>query len=88
MTIGELCDTAGVSRMTFYRSYNYKEDILLQHLGECFGRYMEGLHIQDFYEVSLSFFRFWQSEEKEFLIAVVASGFGPQLMERLYLYLD
>ena len=36
ISIGELCDRAGVSRMTYYRSYNNKEDIFLQHLDECF----------------------------------------------------
>ncbi len=88
ITIGELCDTAGVSRMTFYRSYNYKEDILLHHLEECFQCYMQEQPMQDYYEVALSFFRFWESREKDFLIAVVKSGLSYQLMDRFYDYLD
>ena len=60
ISVGELCQRAGVSRMTYYRSYNNKEDILLQHLDECFATYLDGLDVQDFYGVALSFFRFWR----------------------------
>ena len=88
ITIGELCDTAGVSRMTFYRSYNYKEDILLQHLEECFESYMQEVQLQNYYEVALSFFRFWENREKDFLYAVVKSGLSSQLIDRFYVYLD
>lgn len=88
ISIGELCERAGVSRMTYYRSYNYKEDILLQHLDECFERYMQGLDVQDFYSVALSFFQFWQSKERDFLIAVVRSGLSAQLMDKFYAYLE
>ena len=88
ISIGELCDRAGVSRMTYYRSYNSKEDILLQHLDECFAVYLADLPVQDFYGVALSFFRFWQGQERDFLIAVVRSGLSSQLMDRFYGYLD
>ena len=88
ISVGELCDRAGVSRMTYYRSYNNKEDILLQHLDECFAEYMRDLQVQDFYGVALSFFRFWQGKEKPFLIAVVRSGLSAQLMDQFYGYLD
>ena len=88
ISIGELCDRAGVSRMTYYRSYNYKEDILLQHLDECFSRYMQGLDVRDFYTSSLSFFQFWQDQEREFLIAVVKSNLAAGLMDKFYAYLE
>lgn len=88
ISVGELCDCAGVSRMTYYRSYNNKEDILLQHLDECFAVFLKDLPVKDFYGVALSFFRFWQGQEREFLIAVVRSGLNAQLMDRFYDYLD
>lgn len=34
ITITEITQKAGVSRMTYYRLYNSKEDILIQHLSE------------------------------------------------------
>lgn len=88
ISVGELCEAAGVSRMTYYRSYNNKEDILLQHLDECFAVYLADLPVQDFYGVALSFFQFWQGHERDFLIAVVRSGLNAQLMDRFYGYLD
>lgn len=88
ISVGELCEAAGVSRMTYYRSYNNKEDILLQHLDECFAVYLAELPVQDFFGVALSFFQFWQGQEREFLIAVVRSGLSAQLMDRFYGYLD
>lgn len=88
ISIGELCDRAGVSRMTYYRSYNNKEDILLQHLDECFAVYMKGLAVEDPYCVALSFFRFWQGEESAFLTAVIRSGLSSQLVDKFSDYLD
>lgn len=88
ISIGELCDRAGISRMTYYRSYNSKEDILLQHLDECFTAYLQDLPTGDFYGVALSFFEFWQGTHREFLIAVVRSGLSAQLMDKFYNYLD
>ena len=88
ISVGELCKVAGVSRMTYYRSYNNKEDILLQHLDECFAVYLADLPAQDFYSVALSFFQFWQGQERDFLIAVVRSGMSAQLMDKFYAYLD
>ena len=32
VSVSELCDTAGLSRLSFYRNYASKEDILRQHL--------------------------------------------------------
>lgn len=88
ISVGELCEAAGVSRMTYYRSYNNKEDILLQHLDECFAVYLTDLPVRDFYGVALSFFQFWQGQERAFLIAVVRSGLSAQLMDKFYGYLD
>lgn len=88
ISVGELCEAAGVSRMTYYRSYNNKEDILLQHLDECFAMYLADLPVQDFFGVALSFFQFWQGQERAFLIAVVRSGLSAQLMDKFYGYLD
>ena len=39
ITISELCKKAGVSRMTFYRNYNSKEEIFTKHLSEIFDEY-------------------------------------------------
>jgi len=39
ISISELCSRAGVSRMTFYRNYESKEDIFIKQLDEIFDTY-------------------------------------------------
>lgn len=91
ISISALCETAGVSRMTFYRSYSTKEEILLQHLDECFAVYLKHLQAMkapSAYEVSISFFAFWSSSESHFLELIVKNGLAPLLVERFYVYLQ
>ena len=91
ISIGELCDRAGVSRMTYYRSYNSKEDILLQHLDESFTDFMhriEAIPDPTAYDISLVFFEYWKNEEKSFLLTVMRSRLTAQITEKFYHYLD
>lgn len=91
ITVGELCDHAGISRMTYYRSYTAKEDILLQHLEECFVRFVDTLETRNLhthYDMAYAFFHFWKTEEKDFLSTLMRSGLSMQLMERFYYYLE
>ena len=39
ITISELCQKAGVSRMTFYRNYGSKEDVFDKNLKDIFEKY-------------------------------------------------
>ena len=41
ITITEIVNKAGVSRMSYYRNYNSKEDIINIYLDEMFEEYME-----------------------------------------------
>lgn len=91
ISVSELCEEAGVSRMTYYRSYSSKEDILKQHLEVCFERFMCELRDRtnmSFYEIAVTFFEFWENEEKEFLAALIDSGLSTNLMDLFYEYLD
>ena len=91
ISISNLCDTAGVSRMTYYRSYTCKEDILMQHLDECFHKYLEQLSSfgkPTFYDIADTFFHFWQGEEQVFLSAVIKSGLSSQLVDSFCNYLE
>ncbi len=56
VNISELCTRAGVSRISFYRNFKSKEDILVQHLSACTDSWWESfsqLPEQEFYQ------RFW-----------------------------
>lgn len=91
ISVSKLCEAAGVSRMTYYRSYNEKEDILKQHLEESFGRFLAQLKNttnMSFYEVSITFFNFWKEEELVFLKALIGSDLAVNLMDMFYEYLD
>lgn len=35
INVSELCERAGVSRVSFYRNYSSKQDILVQYLSQC-----------------------------------------------------
>lgn len=41
ITVKDICETAGVSRMSFYRYYNKKEDILIDYCDERFAEFYE-----------------------------------------------
>lgn len=89
--IAELCAVAGVSRMTYYRSYTCKEEILLQHLDELFARYyaqLQSREVLTFYELSRSFFHSIHGEEDAFFEAVIQAGLASLLMDRFYEYLE
>ena len=91
ISIGVLCDKAGVSRTTYYRSYNCKEDILIQHLDECFGTYLNDIKEHSslsVYDISRRYFSFLSSNEKRFFLQIVKSGLSYILMERFYIYFD
>lgn len=91
ISISNLCDTAGVSRMTFYRSYHTKEEILFQHLDSCFNDYQSQLHNRkctSSYEIAYSFFEYWGGEEREFLTLIVKNGLSPLLVDKFFIYLE
>lgn len=46
ITISELCEKAGVSRMSFYRNYESKEEIFKKRLEEIFEEYRKDSDIQ------------------------------------------
>ena len=89
ISIGELCEKAGVSRMTYYRSYNGKEDILIKHLDECFSIYLSDVKENSslsVYDISRKYFSLLSSAEKRFFSLIVNSGLSYLLMERFYIY--
>lgn len=91
ISIELLCKRAGVSRMTYYRYYSNKEEILMNHLDESFTCYLselqstKDLQIEDALE---TYFIYVSSTEKPFFLAVVTSGLSYLLMDKFYDYID
>lgn len=92
ITISELTDRAGVSRMTYYRNYISKEDILVQHLQEVFNLYCQEFFRQDgqteFYDMPnlLHCFHYF-SVHREFLDTLFFGGMGHLFLNELTNYI-
>jgi AcrR family transcriptional regulator len=88
ITIGELTGKAGVSRMTFYRNYTSKEEILLSHIKEILEEYRkDDERLTDegrFYDKKrirhgFSYF----SQYKEFVHTLITCGFSDLFLREL-----
>lgn len=83
ISISELCSKAGVSRTGFYRNFNYKEELIYEHMSYMFNDYMaeikrrENLSTYDFAELFFSFF----SNHKEFLALLIESNIQALLLD-------
>lgn len=93
ITISELCQKAGVSRMTFYRNYESKEEVFTKHLSEIFQKYREDecskLPKGIFYDQDHMIHYFtYLSRYKEFMDGLVYCGFGIYFLEMMTDYLN
>ena len=90
ISIGELCNAAGVSRMTYYRSYEHMEDILLQHLDSCFSSFMlDVAEVKDDLEkIIMLFFSYIGEEEDRFFRCLASSTAVHLLNDRFYQYIS
>lgn len=84
ITISELTAKAGVSRMTYYRNYNKKEDIFEQYLkdaSEYYGKEVQELMLQGNYydEKNLTQCFGYLKEHSRFLNCLLNNGFGDLL---------
>ena len=80
ITISELTQKAGISRMTFYRNYSSKEDILSEHFRDVLARYKKDMgekHGQgNYYDKKniIHCFEYFYAQ-REFLESVIKRGF-------------
>lgn len=92
ITISELTERAGVSRMTFYRNYNSKEDIFtdeLTEIMECYrkedqskyhgGIYCDTAHVRHCFEYLYHY--------RKFLNGLIYCGFGDLFLKQLKNYI-
>jgi AcrR family transcriptional regulator len=90
ISISELCLKAGVSRMGFYRNYNYREDIIIEYLDYLFGNYMKELQkkeILTLYDFAESFFRHFK-QHKNFITSLIRSEIQTLLLDSFSRYLQ
>ena len=81
ITISELTQMAGISRMTFYRNYSCKEDILSEHFKDVLKQYKLDMGDEfgkgNYYDKKniIHCFQYFY-EQKEFLESVIKRGFN------------
>ncbi|MGN0326197.1 MAG: TetR/AcrR family transcriptional regulator [Lachnospiraceae bacterium] len=88
ITISELCQKAGVSRMTFYRNYDSKEEIFTKQLTEICNKYKDDADsLTDhghFYDVSnIHHYFTYLYNYKDFFDGLVYCGFGIYFLEMI-----
>ena len=88
ITVTQITQEAELSRRTFYRLYNDKEEILEQAICELFEAFLERLKMQDihhYWEVVQLYFDFWE-EKRDFLCLLKRQGILSSMMEISYRY--
>lgn len=89
ISVTELCERSGVSRMAFYRNYDSKEEILVRYLDDRFELYLDEARAEAIdkpYDFALMFFRYF-GKQRRFLRLLVKSGMQTILLERFDRYL-
>ncbi|MFI3208345.1 MAG: TetR/AcrR family transcriptional regulator [Eubacteriales bacterium] len=67
ITITDITEKAGVSRLTFYRNFDSKEDILKFHFDRVFTAYVSSIEVDEFNleQALILCFRFWHTLKDE-----------------------
>lgn len=92
ITVSELTERAGVSRMTYYRNYVSKEDVFQKYMDEIMEEYRQeayeikkGKHYGE-YENILQCFRYFV-KYKDFIRCIMSAGMQNILLDALSAYL-
>lgn len=89
ISITELTTKAGVSRMSYYRNYNSKEDIITNYMDEIFEEYLAeilSLKRTDKFEFTRLYFAYFRKHEK-LILNLINSDLTNLILERYYKYL-
>lgn len=88
ISVKDITDRAGVSRMSYYRNYTSKESILTDHLDEIFNHYIGLIKDSGYdgscfdYDYLLHCFSYF-SNHQPFLSCLLKSGMGDLMLKHL-----
>ena len=88
ISVSEICQKAGVSRVSFYHYYDKKDDILIQYSDEKFAEFFEDftkLESMTFDDLVLHMFQFLKKHSRQLTILRYAKK-EEILMEQFYSY--
>lgn len=85
ITISQICRKADLSRRTFYRLYNSKEDILVEKIASLTSVYLSSIddtiHV-NYLDMASSYFEFWYNH-KNFLLLLCKSNLIDSIFQNL-----
>lgn len=89
ISITEVTQKAGVSRMAFYRNYSIMEDILMDHLNNIFREYSNLLNHKEIsnYEITRLFFYYFRQHQK-FIENLLRSKLTHLILEKSIEFLN
>jgi AcrR family transcriptional regulator len=89
ISITEVTQKAGVSRMAFYRNYSIMEDILIDHLDDMFREYSNLLNHKEIsnYEMTRLYFYYFRQHQK-FIENLLRSKLAHLILERTVEFLN
>ena len=86
ITITDISKTAGISRVTYYRNYNSKEEIITHYLDELMYQFeQENKHLnpkKDIYQSILAFFSYW-ARHSDYLLCLNEAKIAYLLLEHI-----
>ncbi|WP_413628204.1 TetR/AcrR family transcriptional regulator [Fructilactobacillus vespulae] len=89
ITVKEICEQSEVSRMTFYRNFHTKEDVIFAQFDMVYSTFLKRLVIQNrftFYDVAMTFFAI--IKENQFMMeAIVKNDLSNFLLSVLRKYI-
>jgi AcrR family transcriptional regulator len=87
ITVTNITQKAGVSRISYYRNYKSKEEIITNYINEFFEIYLEKLQGTEFevYEYMCKFFSYIR-KNKQLMNCLIRSNLSNLLLERFEFY--
>lgn len=85
ITVTELTQRAGVSRMAFYRNYDSKDDIVVEHVRRLYSDYVARLEHEGrvlYVDYAIRFFAYIADNER-FMRKALSAGFDWALLESI-----
>lgn len=90
ISISQVCEKAGVSRMAFYRNYESKEQVLVDFFDNYLSRFyqqLDSIETKEAYQISVLYFDYVKNNAQLFT-RLIASGAEHVLFERFTHYVS
>lgn len=87
ISITEIAEKAGVSRMAYYRNYQSKEDILTQYFDDIFAEFVSKILKREIRDIYTGYFQFFR-EHKDLIEVLIKADMTYILNNKFLSYVD